>query len=165
VNQVEPITRTTPAGPTAVPQVLEEYLAGEGYRWSWQPDREDLMSVLYGNGIVPLRAEDIKEGAPEVYAKVIDPGEPGTKRLFITENSGRVKMGDCILMIQKSELFEQMNGEWQDRMNQMQNVVSDDSDSAEVIAEAMRTLGIPAGAKTTSRSMDEIYRSMMNSEV
>lgn len=74
-------------------------------------------------------------------------------------------MGDCILMVQKRELYEQMDSEWHQRMSQMQNVVSDESDSAEAMADALRTLGIPAGAKGQARSLDEVYRSLMdNSE-
>lgn len=150
---VEAISRPAPQGPTAIPAGLAAYLEDQGYRWSWQPIDPRLQSVLYHHGMEPLDPMLVKEKDEDLYDAVFE-GQPGTRRLFVHE--GKIIHQDCCLMIQRQELWEQMEAEQRERLALLEKSGSDGASSPEEIAKAMQTLGFQASAVEGDRAVESI---------
>lgn len=90
-----------------VPPPIKQWADANGKRLSWQSNDPNLLSLKFGQGMVPLRQADLEESAPDVWAEI-------SKRypIKVTEE-GYFQRLDAVLCVQSQEEWQ----EWEDAEN------------------------------------------------
>lgn len=85
---------------TDVPEGIREWAAANGKRLSWQSNDPNLLSLKFGQNMVPLRQSDLEEGAPEAWKKISE------RHSIMVNDDGHFQRIDAVLCIQPIEDWE-----------------------------------------------------------